>query len=81
MTHLYKNFLADNVFDSYDRVFVAPEQATGAYNSCLHAVWTPSVQPKDAQVEFSFEELLEEDVSLFFGSSPRPLILELSCLP
>jgi len=43
ITRLYKNFLPDVVFYSYDRVFVAPERATSAYNSCLHAVWTPSV--------------------------------------
>jgi len=43
VTRLCRNFLPYAVFDSYDRVFVAPERATSAYNSCLHAVWTPSV--------------------------------------
>jgi len=46
VTRLCENFLSDNVFDSYDRVFVAPEKAMSTYNSCLHAVWTPNVQPK-----------------------------------
>jgi len=66
VTHLCKNFLPDNIFDSYDRVFVALERATSAYNSCLHAVWTLSVQPEYAQAESSSEELLEEDVDPTF---------------
>ena len=61
VTPLCKNFLPDEVFDSYDCVFVAPEWVTSTYNSCLHAVWTPSVQPEDAQAESSSEELLKED--------------------
>ena len=81
MTLLCKNFLPYDVFDSYDRVFVAPKWATNTYNSCLHAVWTPSVQPEDSQAESSSEKLLEEMMNLLFGSSPRPLILEPSCLP
>ena len=72
MTRLCKNFLPDNVFDSYDRVFVAPERATSAYNSCLHAVWTPSFQPEDAQAESSSEELLEEDDEPAFWQQPLP---------
>jgi len=81
VTRLCKNFLPDDVFDSYDQVFVAPELATSTYNSCLYAVWTPSVQPEYFQTESSSEELLEEMMNLLFGSSPRPLILEPSCLP
>jgi len=61
VTRLCKNFLPYEVFSSNDRVFVAPERITSAYNSCLYAVWTPSAQPDDAQAESSFEELLEED--------------------
>ena len=72
MTRLCKNFLPDNVFDFYDRVFVAPEWATSAYNSCLHTVWTPSVQPKDAKAETSSEELLEEGDDLAFWQQPPP---------
>ena len=40
ITRLCRNFLPDAVFDSYNIVFVAPERATSAYNSCLHVVWT-----------------------------------------
>ena len=72
VTHLCKNFLSDNVFDSYDRVFVAPEQATSAYNSYLRAVWTPSVQPEDAQAVSSSDKLLEEMMTRLFGSRPYP---------
>ena len=61
ITRLCGNFLPDAVFDSYDRVFVAQEWATSAYNSCLHAVWTPSIQPEDAPDESSSEKLLEDD--------------------
>jgi len=61
ITRLCRTFLPDAVFDSYDRVFVAPERATSAYNSCLHAIWTPSVQSEDVPVESSSEELLEEE--------------------
>ena len=78
---LCRNFLPDAIFDSYDRVFVAPERATSAYNSCLHAVWTPSVQPEDAPAESSSEELLaDNDDSAFWQQDPQ-LIHEPSCLP
>ena len=81
MTRLCKNFLPDNVFDSYDRVFVTPEWATSAYNSCLHAVWTLSLQLEDAQAESSSEELLEEDNEPAFWQQPPPTDLEPLCLP
>ena len=67
-----RTFLSDEVFDSCERVFIAPERATSAYNSCLHAVWTPSVQSEDAPVESSSEELLEEeDEPAFWQQDPR----------
>ena len=70
VTLLCKN-LPDTVFDAYDRIFVAPERATSVYNSCLHAIWTPSLQPKDAQAESSSEELLdEEDDPAFWQQTP-----------
>jgi len=72
VTRLCKNFLPDEVFSSYDRVFIAPEWITGAYNSCLHAVWIPSVQPEDILAESSSEELLEEDDEPAFWQQPPP---------
>jgi len=72
VTRLRKNFLPDNVFDSYDRVFVISEWATSAYRSCLHAVWIPNVQPEDAQAESSSEELLEKDDDPAFWQQPLP---------
>ena len=81
VTRLYKNFLPDDVFDSYNRVFVAPKRAMSTYNSCLYAVWTPSVQPKDAQAESSSEELLEEDDEPTFWQQSPPINSKPSCLP
>ena len=52
-------------------MFVAPERPTSSYNSCLHAVWTPSVQPEDVPVESSSEESLqEEDEPEFWRQDP-----------
>ena len=81
ITRLCRNFLPDAVFDSYDRVFVAQERATSSYNSCLHAVWTPSVQPEDAPAESSSEELLEDDDDPAFWQQDPQLIHPPSCLP
>ena len=72
ITRLCRTFLPDAVFDSYDRVFVAQERATSAYNSCLHAVWTPSVQSEDVPVESSLEELLEEEDEPAFWQHDPP---------
>jgi len=81
ITRLCKNFLPDAVFHSYNGVFVAPERATSAYNSCLHSIWTPSVQPEDAPAESSSEDLLEDaDDPAFWQQDPQ-LIREPSCLP
>ena len=60
------------VVDSYDKVFVAIERATSAYNSCFHEVWTPSVQPEDAPTESSSEELLEDDDDPAFWQQDPP---------
>ena len=70
VTRLFKDFLPDKVFNTYDRVFVASEWITNAYNSCLHTVWTLCVQPEDAQAEFSSEKLLEEDDEHAFWHQP-----------
>jgi len=72
ITRLCRTFLPDDVVDSYERVFIASERATSAYNSCLHAVWTPSVQSKDAPVESSSEELLEEEDEPAFWQQDLP---------
>ena len=71
ITRLCRTFLPDAVFDSFDRVFVTPERPTSSYNSCLHAVWTPSVQPEDVPVVSSSEESLEEgDDPAFWQQDP-----------
>ena len=40
----------------YDMVYVSTECITSTYNSCLHAVWTPTVLTEDVLVETSSEE-------------------------
>ena len=70
ITRLCRTFLPDDVFDSFDRVFVTPERPTSSYNSCLHAVWTPSVQPKDIPVASSEESFEEEDEPEFWRQDP-----------
>ena len=72
VTRLCKNFLTEDIFDSYDHVFIAPKQAMSTYNSCLHVVWTPSVQPENSQAESSSEELLEENDEPAFWQQPPP---------
>ena len=81
ITRLCRTFLPDAVFDSYDRVFVAQERVTSAYNSCLHAVWTPRVHSEDVPVESSSEELLEEEDEPAFWQRTPQLIHAPSCLP
>ena len=81
ITRLCRTFLPDDVFDSFARVFVTPERPTSSYNSCLHAVWTPSVQPEDIPVESSSEESLEEEDEPQFWRQDPPLIHEPSCPP
>ena len=62
-------------------MFVASERATSAYNSCLHVVWTPSVQSEDALVESSSEELSEDEDDPALWQQDPPLIHAPSCLP
>jgi len=69
ITRLCRTFLPDDVFDSFDRVFVAPERPTSSYNCCLHAVWTPTVHTE--HVESSSEESLDdEDEPEFWRQEP-----------
>ena len=72
VTRLCRNFLPDEVFSAYDRVFVGPERITSAYNSCLHAIWTLAVQPENIPAESSSEELLEEEDEPDFWHQPPP---------
>ena len=51
---------------------MAPEQITSAYNSYLHAVWIPTVQPEDILAECYSEELLEEEDEHDFWRQPPP---------
>ena len=53
VTRLCRYFLPDEVFSSYDRVYIFTERITSAYNSCLHAVWTPTVLTEDVPAETS----------------------------
>ena len=81
ITRLCRTFLPADVFDSFDRVFVAPERPTSSYNSCLHAVWTPTVQPEDVPVESSSEESFDaEDEPEFWRQEP-PAESRASCPP
>ena len=71
ITRLCRTFLPDAVFDSFDRVFVTPERPTSSYNSCLHAVWTPSAQPENVPVASSSAESFEErDDPAFWQQDP-----------
>ena len=51
---------------------MASEHITSAYNSCLHAAWTPTVQPEDIPAESSSEKLLEEEDEPDFWRHPPP---------
>ena len=71
ITRLCRNFLPDDVFDSFARVSVVAEKPTSAYTGCLHALWTPSAQPEDIPAESSSEESLEEvDEPHFWRQEP-----------
>ena len=56
-----QNFLPEAEFIEYDRVLVTPERITSAYNSCLHSIWTPTVQLEDIPAESSSEEHMDEE--------------------
>ena len=71
ITRLCKNYIPDDVFDSFPRVYVVAERPTSSYTGCLHALWTPSAQPEDIPVESSSEESLEEvDEPQFWRQDP-----------
>ena len=71
ITRLCKHFIPADVFDTFDRVFVIAERPTSSYNGCLHAVWTPTVQPEDIPVESSSAESLEAiDEPQFWRQDP-----------
>ena len=55
-------FLSDEKFSSFDMEYVAPERIIGAYNNCLHSVWTPTVLPEDVPIESSLDEQKEQEV-------------------
>jgi len=61
ITRLCRNFLPDEKFSAYDRVFVTPEMITSTYNRCLHSIWTPTIIPKDIPADSSSEEQMEEE--------------------
>ena len=56
-----RNFMPDEVFPDYDRVFVFPERITSAYNSYLHSIWTPVVLTEDVPAESSSGEQMEKE--------------------
>jgi len=72
VTRMCRNFLPDEEFLAYDRVFVASERITSAYNSCLHSVWTPTFILEDVPAYFSSEEQIEEDEEPEFWNQPPP---------
>ena len=81
VTYLCRNFLLDEIFSAYDRVFVASERITSPYNSCLHAIWTLVSNLMISQLSPFLRNYWRRMMSLFFGNSPHSLILEPSCLP
>ena len=70
VTRMCRNFLSDEVFSASDWVFMSPERKTSSYNSCLHAIWIPTVQPEDVPAESSSKELLEEEDEPDFWRHP-----------
>ena len=72
VTRLCMVFLSDEQFSQFDRVYVAPEQISKVYNSCLYSVWTLIVLPEDVLIESSSEEQMEEDDESEFLRQPPP---------
>jgi len=71
ITRLCKNFISDDVFNTFDRVPVTIERPTSSYNGCLQALWTPIAQPENEPVEVDSEESLEEiDEPEFWRQEP-----------
>ena len=81
VTRLCKNFLSDENFSEYDRVLVIPKYITSTYNSCLHLIWTPTVQPEDVPAESSSEEQMDEKDEPQFWRQPPLLRPTHSCPP
>ena len=53
VTRLCRHFLPDNIFSTYNWVFIFTECITSVYNSCLHAIWKPTVITEDVPTESS----------------------------
>ena len=60
VTRLCRNILPDAEFFEYDSTS-NPERITSVYNSCLHSIWTPTVQLKDVPIESSSEEPMDAE--------------------
>jgi len=63
---------ADAEYFEYDRVLVTPEGITSAYNSCLHSIWTPTIQLEDVPAESSSEEQMDAEDEPQFWREPPP---------
>jgi len=70
VTRLCRHFLPDEVFSLYDWVYIFTERMTSTYNSCLHAVWAPSVLTEDVPAETFLEEQSEEEDESAFRQQP-----------
>ena len=81
VTGLCRNFLPDEKFLTYDRVFVASERITSAYNSFFHSVWTPTVISEDVPADSSSDKQMGRRTSPSSGANNHPHILIPSCLP
>ena len=67
VTRLCRNVLLDADFFEYDRVLIIPKCIISAYNSCLHSIWTPTIQFEDVPAESSSEEPMDgEDEPQFW---------------
>ena len=53
-------------------MLVTQERITSAYNSCLHSIWTPTVQLEDVPAESSSEEHMDEEDDPHFWQQPPP---------
>ena len=71
ITRLCRHFMSNAIFSTFTQVTIMTERPTSAYNSCLQALWTPSVMPENVPVESSSEESLEvEDEPQFWRQEP-----------
>ena len=67
-----QKLLPDVEFSEYDRVLVTPERISSAYNSCLHSIWTLTVQFEDVPTESSLEEQIDTEDEPQFWWQPPP---------